>query len=57
MSPPLITLLLMAALACWWAAQPRPTRITICPHCGDLVEAVPSLPVRCPSCTRWLWTV
>lgn len=52
-----MTLLLMAALACWWCSQPRATRIRICPHCGDLVQALPALPVPCPRCKRWMWTV
>jgi hypothetical protein len=29
-------------------------RVTPCRHCGDLVQAPPGLPVRCPSCRRFL---
>lgn len=28
-------------------------RVTVC-RCGDLVQSPPGLPVRCPSCHRWL---
>ena len=50
-----ISLLLVLATATWWQLRQsqRPTIVTICPHCGDIVEHAPGLFCVCPSCKRW----
>lgn len=55
MTPPMTSLLLLAALVIWYiqtraASLPRVDR---CPHCADLVQHVPGWLIRCPACRRF----
>ena len=56
MSDSLLSLILcLGALACGYTMlrQAAP-HVAPCRRCGDLVQAPRGLPVRCPSCQRWL---
>lgn len=58
MPAPLLSTLLLLALATWWQqrqSQAEPV-VSHC-ACGDLVQHVPGLPYRCPSCGGWAWSL
>lgn len=54
MSPEQQSVLLLAALVCWYVYHVRtsPPVLRICPGCGDRVYFTPGLWTRCPSCKR-----
>ena len=58
MPAPLLSVLLLCALATWWQqrqSQADP-ELSVCAACGDVVLHLPGLPYRCPSCNCWAWS-
>lgn len=54
-NPAIAYILVFAAMAGWWRyTQTRPPTLTICTHCGDVVQHTRGWPTRCPTCKHFL---